>query len=169
MILICTYRYRYTCGHTYIYAYLYVCMCFNTRICDASHMCFFMNPIFTIFSPNIQPACVTLRYRFPETTTARRSLYLLALTSCVRNICSVRKNIQKVCLHTYVCKYVHISGYLYVRKNMYVCICVSSCIYIHMYKYIYVYSASYEYSPWTMVQLHRLLKSQIQFNVKLHI
>lgn len=101
---------------SYIHAYLYVCMwrsmCFNTRICDASHMCFFMNPIFTIFSPNIQPACVTLRYRFPETTTARRPLYLLALTSCVRNICSVRKNIQKVCLHTYVCKYVHISGYL---------------------------------------------------------
>lgn len=107
------YRFTYTSGHTY----LCVCMCmesmcFNTRICDASHMCFFMNAIFTIFSPNIQPACVTLRYRFPETTTARRSLYLLALTSCVRNICSVRKNIQKVCLHTYVCKYVHISGYL---------------------------------------------------------
>lgn len=154
------YKYRFT--HTHLVTHTYILMrmqvCVLTREFATPRTCaFFMNAIFTIFSPNIQPACVTLRYRFPETTTARRSLYLLALTSCVRNICSVRKNIQKVCLHTYVCKYVHI--YLDIYKYVY---SLHAHTYIRMRICMYI-PASYEYSPWTMVKLRHFMKKLISF------
>lgn len=112
--------------HIRIYALIYVC--FSTHIWTDIHMCassanmrrdvrtygFFMNANLTIFWPDIQLACDTLRYHSirelrPHGHSVTFTIYCPADQLCSEYFCSVSKNMQKIFLcicntqYTYAC------------------------------------------------------------------
>lgn len=129
------YRFTYTSGHTYIhtYAYAYASMCFNTRICDASHMCFFYECHFhnflaqhsagmrhpsISFSWNDRPLHDDVHYiywRWPVVSgifaasgkTYKKSVYIhMYVNMCIYIWISVSTYIRYMHTHTYVYAYV---------------------------------------------------------------
>lgn len=135
------YRFTYTSGHIYIHTYAYASMCFNTRICDASHMCFFYECHFhnflaqhsagmrhpsISFSWNDRPLHDDVHYiywRWPVVSgifaasgkTYKKSVYIhMYVNMCIYIWISVSTYIRYMLTHTYVCAYVCIFSSIWI-------------------------------------------------------